>query len=124
MSRGPMRSEGMSVGKTPAAGATPAESAAGLGVTPAEIAVLRRAVRREDFATFREIVEDYLTRRGLNPWWEGLVLVAYASEAKDVIRALKELFRAAKIPVDIVAWSSGGFGPVKIGLELPWGMKV
>jgi len=118
-----MGSESIPVGKPPTS-APAGGRAAGLGVPPAEIAVLRRAVRREDFATFREIVEDYLTRRGLNPWWEGLVLVAYASEAKDVIRALKELFRAAKIPVDIVAWSSGGFGPVKIGLELPWGMKV
>ena len=118
---GPERQVG---GKTPAAGVAPAESAAGLGVTPAEIAALRRAVRNEDFATFCDIVEGYLARKGLNPWWKGLVLVAYASEARDVISALKELFRAAKIPADMVAWPSGGFGPVKIGIELPWGMEV
>jgi len=119
-----MRPEKQVGGKTPAAGVAPAESAAGLGVTPAEIAALRRAVRNEDFATFCDIVEGYLARKGLNPWWKGLVLVAYASEARDVIKALKELFRAAKIPVDIAAWPSGGYGPVKIGLEIPWGMEV
>ena len=119
-----MGPEGTSVGKNPTVGENPTGSAAGLGVTPAEIAALRRAVRNEDFAAFCDIVEGYLARKGLNPWWEGLVLVAYASEARDVIRALKELFRAAKIPADMVAWPSGGFGPVKIGIELPWGMEV
>jgi hypothetical protein len=118
-----MGSESIPVGKTPTS-APAGGRAAGLGVTPAEIAALRRAVRREDFATFCEIISDYLARKGLNPWWEGLVLVAYASEAKDVISALKELFRAAKIPVDIAAWPSGGFGPVKIGIELPWGVEI
>ena len=115
--------ESTSVGKTPTA-PLGAGRAAGLGVTPADLEALRRAVQRENFDAFREIVENYLARRGLNAWWEGLVLVAYFSEAEDVIRALKELFRAAKIPADMVAWPSGGYGAVKIGLELPWGMKV
>ena len=114
----------MSVGKTPTAGFAPAGSAAGVGVTPAEIAALRKAIRNENYAAFREIVSEYLARKGLNPWWEGLVLFAYYSEAKDVIRALKELFKAAKIPADMVAWPSGGYGPVKIGIEVPWGEKV
>ena len=118
-----MGSESIPVGKTPTS-APAGGRAAGLGVPPAEIAALRRAVRCEDFATFCEIISDYLARKGLNPWWEGLVLVVYASEAKDVISALKELFRAAKIPVDIAAWPSGGFGPVKIGIELPWGVEI
>ena len=110
-------------GKTP----TPAPAggrAAGLGVTPAELTALRRAVQREDFDAFRAIVEDYLARRGLNAWWEGLVLVAHFSEAKDVISALRELFKAAKIPADMVAWSSGGYGPVRIGLDIPWGERA
>jgi hypothetical protein len=115
-----MRSENESVRKTPTA-PSGAGSAAGLGVTPADLEKLRRAVRNEDYVAFREIVSDYLADRGFNAWWEGLVLVAYFSEAKDVIRALKELFRAAKIPADMVAWPSGGYGPVKIGLDLPWG---
>jgi hypothetical protein len=85
---------------------------------------LRRAVQNEDYATFCTIVSEYLREKGFNPWWEGLVLVAYASEARDVIAALRELFKAAKIPVDMTAWPSGGYGPVKIGLELPWGMEV
>jgi len=108
-------------GKTPASPFGEA-GAAGLGVTPADLEKLQKAVRSEDYDAFCEIVEDYLTRRGLNPWWEGLVLVAYASEARDVIRALKELFAAAGIDAEIVAWPSGGYGPVKIGIELPWGM--
>ena len=110
-------------GKTPTA-PSGAGSAAGLGVTPAELTALRRAVQREDFDAFRQIVENYLARRGLNAWWEGLVLVAYFSEAKDVISALRELFKAAKISADMVAWPSGGYGPVKIGLDLPWGERA
>jgi len=118
-----MGPEGTSVGKNPTA-PLGAGSAAGLGVTPADLEALRRAVRNEDYERARDIISGYLERRGFNPWWEGLVLVAYASEAGDVIKALRELFRAAKIPVDIAAWPSGGFGPVKIGIELPWGMEV
>ena len=95
-----------------------------MGVTPADLEKLRRAVRNEDYVAFREIVSDYLADRGFNAWWEGLVLCAYSSETKGVIRALRELFDAAEIPANIVAWPSGGFGPVKIGLELSWGMKV
>ena len=94
-----------------------------MGVTPAVLRALRRAVRSEDFDGFRDIVGDYLADRGFHVWWEGLVLVAYASEAKGVIGALKELFAAAGIDADLVAWPSGGYGPVKIGLELPWGME-
>ena len=119
-----MGPEGTSVGKTPAAGANPAEAAAGLGVTPAVVEVLRKAIRNEDFDGFRDVVEEYLYAKGYHVWWEGLVLCAYSSEAKGVIEALRELFGAARIDIGIVAWPSGGFGPVKIGLEVPWGMKV
>jgi len=118
-----MRPENIVERKTPTVGSSPTGDAAGLGVTPAELKKLRRAVRNEDFDGFREIVSEYLARKGLNPWWEGLVLLAHYSEAKDVIRALKELFAAAGIDADLVAWPSGGYGPVKIGLELPWGVK-
>jgi hypothetical protein len=118
-----MRPENVVEGKTPTVGENPTGSAAGLGVTPAVLRALRKAIRNEDFDDFREIVSDYLADRGYHVWWEGLVLLAYASEAKGVIRALKELFAAAGIDADLVAWFSGGYGPVKIGLELPWGVK-
>jgi hypothetical protein len=99
-----------------------------LGVAPAELKKLRRAIYYEttldDTEEAKAIISDYLARRGYHVWWEGLVLVAYASEAKGVIRALRELFDAVGIPADIVAWPSGGFGPVKIGIELPWGEKA
>ena len=114
----------MSVGKTPTAGFAPAGSAAGLGVTPAVLRALRRAVRSEDFDGFRGIVSDYLAERGYHVWWEGLKLYAYFSEAKGVIRALRELFAAAGFEVEITAWPSGGYGPVLIAFDLPWGEKV
>ena len=90
----------------------------GLRVTPAEIATLRKAVRSGNVRVAREIIDSYLARKGYYVWWEGRALVAFPSEAKDVVRALRELFAAAGINVEIVAWPSGGFGPVKIGLGL------
>jgi hypothetical protein len=123
-----MRPEGTSVGKTPTAPASGAGSAAGLGVTPAELKKLRHAIYYEttldDTNTAKEIIADYLARKGFTVWWEGLVLVAYSTEAKGVVAALKELFAAAQIPAEIVAWSSGGLGPVKIGINLPWGERA
>ena len=119
-----MRPERQVGGKTPAAGVAPAESAAGLGVTPAEIATLRKAVRSGNAKHVREVIDGYLARKGYHVWWEGLVLCAYSDEAKGVVRALRELFDAAGVDVEIVAWSSGGFGPVKIGIELPWGVEI
>ena len=88
-------------------------------VTPAEL--LRRAVRSEDYARARDIISDYLTDKGFNVWWEGLKLYAYFSEARDVIAALKELFVAAGFEIEITAWPSGGYGPVLIAFDLPWG---
>ena len=89
-----------------------------MGVTPADLEALRRAVQRGNIRVAREIIDGYLARKGYYVWWEGLVLCAYSSEAKGVIRALRELFAAAGIDVEIVAWPSGGLGPVKIGLGL------
>jgi hypothetical protein len=90
-------------------------------MSPELLKKLRRAILLDDVDTALEIISDYLAEKGLDAWWEGLVLCTYASEARDVIVALKELFAAARVPADIVAWPSGGLGPVKIGLELPWG---
>ena len=118
-----MGPESTSVGKTPTA-PLGAGSAAGLGVTPADLEALRRAVRNEDYECVRDIISGYLERRGFNPWWEGLKLYAYSSEARGVIAALRELFDAAGFEVEITAWPSGGYGPVLIAFDLPWGMKV
>jgi hypothetical protein len=93
-------------------------------MSPELLKKLRRAILLDDVDTALEIISDYLAEKGLDAWWEGLVLCTYASEARDVIVALKELFAAAQIPADIVAWPSGGFGPVKIGLNLPWGERA
>jgi len=85
---------------------------------PAEIATLRKAVRSGNAKHVREVIDGYLARKGYHVWWEGRALVAFPSEAKGVVRALRELFDAAGVDVEIVAWPSGGFGPVKIGLGL------
>jgi hypothetical protein len=113
MGSGKMRAKG----KTPAAPAGAGRSA-GLGVAPADLEKLRRAVRSGNVRVAREIIDGYLAAKGFNVWWEGKALVAFPSEAKDVVRALRELFAAAGVDVEIVAWPSGGFGPVKIGLGL------
>ena len=112
-----MGSEKQVGGKTPTA-PSGAGGAAGLGVTPADLEKLRRAVRSGNVRVAREIIDGYLAAKGFSVWWEGKALVAYPSEAKGVIRALRGLFAAAGIDVEIVAWPSGGLGPVKIGLGL------
>jgi len=95
-----------------------------LGVTPADLEKLRRAVRNENYERACNIINDYLERKGYHVWWEGLKLYAYFSEARDVIRALRELFAAAGFEVEITAWPSGGYGPVLIAFDLPWGEKI
>jgi hypothetical protein len=112
-----MGPESIPVGKTPTS-APAGGRAAGLGVTPADLEKLRRAVRSGNVRVAREIIDGYLAAKGFNVWWEGKALIAYPSEAKGVVRALRELFDAAGVDVEIVAWPSGGFGPVKIGLGL------
>ena len=83
---------------------------------------LRRALRCYDVERVQEIVMDYLEGRGLfSAWWDGLYLVAYAREAGEVIEALKELFEAAGVRVELSFWPGDEPGTVKIGVDLPWG---
>ena len=88
-----------------------------MSVIRANLEELRKAVQSGNTRLVREIIDVYLASEGYHVWWEKGTLVTYASEAKDVVRALRELFDAAGIDAEIVAWPSGGFGPVKIGVS-------
>jgi hypothetical protein len=92
------------------------------GVASAQLSArLKRALRCYDVDAVCEIVMDYLEGRGLAAWWDGLYLVAYAREAGKVIEALKELFEAAGVKVELSFWPGDEPGTVKIGVDLPWG---
>jgi hypothetical protein len=86
-----------------------------------QLKMLKRALRCYDVERVQEIVMDYLEERGLAAWWDGLYLVAHARGARKVAEALKELFEAAGVKVELSFWPGDEPGTVKIGVDLPWG---
>uniref|UniRef100_A0A7J3X5P3 Uncharacterized protein n=1 Tax=Thermofilum pendens TaxID=2269 RepID=A0A7J3X5P3_THEPE len=89
-----------------------------MGVPGAFVKAVRKAVELGDERMLARTLLEYLRARGIQAWLNEFgAITVFSSEARDAIRAIKELRRAAGVEFCVTAWPSGGFGPVVLAVD-------